>query len=373
MRRIAAALLTLLVLVANPARGQLIDRFRDNVSLRLVNRLIAGTVVDYTHNHGQDRRLYSPILGMPRDLYVYLPPGYTPTRAYPLILSLHMAYVDEHNFLSAQVLHLDRIIRRGEIPPVIVAVPDGTYGGENTTDAAHSLFINGLGGRVEDHIMEEVIPFLMTQYSIRPEREAHAIRGLSAGGFGAMSLAIRRRDFFGAVATLAAPLNLRYWNVNGRYFEDFDPVMFCWREHYDPDAVIGRFYGGLIRVRARKYIEPVFGPGPDLVGPIAVVNPADLLLSSGLRPGELAMYVHYPAEDNYNFDAHAESFAWLAAQRGIAVELVRDRLTRRHNLPYFDTNHAPTYRWLGRHLLPPTLPVGVTTGPRVSAAGTGHP
>jgi enterochelin esterase-like enzyme len=54
-----------------------------------------------------------------------------------------------------------------------------------------------------------VIPFLAAHYSIRPEREAHALVGTSAGGYGAMSLAIRHRDTIGAVATLAGPLNLR--------------------------------------------------------------------------------------------------------------------------------------------------------------------
>ena len=33
------------------------------------------------------------------------------------------------------------------------------------------------------------------------------------------------------------------------------------------------------------------------------------------------MYVNYPGRDNYNFDAQDKSFAWLAAQRGIAVDL----------------------------------------------------
>lgn len=357
MRRIAAAMLVVPFLSAGPARGQLIDQFRDNVNLRLANRLTAGTIVDYTHNHdhGRDRRMVSPILGMPRDLYVYLPPGYTPSRSYPLILYFHMGYVDEHTFLSAQILHLDRLIRKGQIPPVIVAAPDGTYGGENATDAEHSLYVNGLGGRVEDHIMGEVIPFLMSRYAIRPEREAHAILGVSAGGFGAMSLAIRRRDFFGAVATLAAPLNLRYTSVGPRdYRENFDPVTFRWSTRYDPDQVVGIFRLGLTRTTASKYIRPVFGDDPGVVERIATVNPADLLFTSGIRPGELAMYVHFPARDNYNFDAQNESFAWLARGLGHPVEVERDQLTKRHNLAYFDTNHSPAYRWLGRNLLPPT-------------------
>lgn len=357
MRRIAATLLPVLLMLGagSASRAQLIDRFRDNINLRVVDRLTAGTIVDLTHNHDEDRRIYSPVLGMPRDLYVYLPPGYTPTRSYPLILYFHMGYVDEHTFLSRQIVQLDKMIRKGEMPPVIVAAPDGTYTGENATDAPHSLYVNGLGGRVEDHIMGEVIPYLMTRYSIRPERQAHAIFGMSAGGFGALSLGIRHRDFFGAVATLAAPANMRYTTVGPKHYrENFDPVTYRWETEYDPDQIAGIFYAGLSRTPASKYVRPVFGDEPGVVSRIAEVNPADLLFTSGIAPGELAMYLHYPARDNYNFDAQNESFAWLARSRGIAVDLERDALTAHHNLAYFDTNHKPAYRWLACHLLPPT-------------------
>ncbi len=255
MRRIAPRFaLLLLVVVCVPARGQLIQRFRDNANLRWIDHRLAGTIDDYTQNHDQDRRLFSPILGMPRDLYVYLPPGYTPARQYPLILYFHMSYVDEHTFIkSRQIQQLDRLICQGKVPPVIVACPDGTYSGENSTRSAHSLYVNGLGGRVEDHVMNEVVPFLMGRYSIRPERQSHALLGASAGGFGAASLAIRRRDFFGAVATLAAPLNLRYSTVDDRYAADFDPATYRWKTTYDPEETAGVFYFGLGRTPAQAH------------------------------------------------------------------------------------------------------------------------
>src|SRR3954467_7241704 len=80
-----------LLALPSPAQAQL----KALASVDRINRKLAGQVVDYTHNHGADRRIYSPILGMPRDLYVYLPPGYSRHCAYPLVLYLHLAYVDE--------------------------------------------------------------------------------------------------------------------------------------------------------------------------------------------------------------------------------------------------------------------------------------
>jgi S-formylglutathione hydrolase FrmB len=333
-----------------PARAQFLNR----VNIERVNGRLAGYVVDYTNNHQADRRIFSPILGMPRDLYVYLPPGYNPACAYPLVLFFHMADVDEHYFAGSKLLQaVDEMIVHGEFPPALLACPDGTYSGWNQLNAKHSLYVNGSTGRFEDHILQEVIPFLTTHYSIRPEREAHAVVGFSAGGYGAMGLAIKHRDYFGAVATLAGPLNLRYSNSDGVYSHDFNPATYRWKTCYDPREVIGVFYLGLVRVRARKFMAPVFGEGNAAVDRIVRTNPADLIFSSHLQPGELFIYVNYPGRDNFNFDAQAESFSWLAAQNGIKVTMVHDpRAT--HSLAYFRDNIRPAFLWVGRHLLTPT-------------------
>jgi S-formylglutathione hydrolase FrmB len=339
----------IVVVVALSARGQV-----DNgTSGEWVNRHLAGHLVNYVKKHGIDRRIFSPILGMPRDLSVYLPPGYNPNCTYSLILFFHMADVDERYFIRSRLLReLDDLIVRGEFPPVVVACPDGSYGGWNSLNAKHSFYVNGIGGRFKDHILQEVIPFLTANYAIRPERQAHALVGLSAGGYGAMALAIEHRDYFGAVVTLAAPLNLRYSNCDEVYCEDFNPTTYRWKTRYNPEEIIGIFYAGLRKVRARKSIEPVFGEGAAVASRITRTNPADLIFSTDLQPGQLSIYVNYPGCDNFNFDAQAESFQWLAAQRGIEVTLVRDPKAT-HTLSYFRNNMCPAFIWLGQHILAP--------------------
>ena len=54
-----------------PANAQVFDL----VNLDHLNQKLQGKVVNYTQNHGADRRIVSSILGRPRYLYVYLPPG----------------------------------------------------------------------------------------------------------------------------------------------------------------------------------------------------------------------------------------------------------------------------------------------------------
>jgi S-formylglutathione hydrolase FrmB len=348
MLRLVAAVL-LIALASPPSMGQVFNK----VNLDRLNRKLCGKVVDYTSNHGQDRRICSTILGMKRDLYVYLPPGYDPKLAYPMVLFLHTAQVDEHTLIAPGIIEtVDAMIANGEFPPAVLACPDGTYEGVNRFKDPHSLYVNGKGGRFEDHLIGEVVPFVMSTYSIRPERQAHAILGMSAGGYGGMGLALKHRDVFGAVATLGGPLNMRYDTVDHDIREDFNPSTYRWKEDYDPDEVAAVFYFGLKKSRASKYIGPVYGEGSEVIGQIIRDNPADLLFSTDLQPGELALYANYPARDNWNFDAQDQSFAWLAKQKGVDVTLVGVPKAR-HTLRYFRSQQRPAFAWLARHILPP--------------------
>ena len=339
----------LILSLCTSAQAQL----RSFASVDRLNRHLAGRVVDYTHNHGEDHRIASPILGQPRDAYVYLPPCYDPAKAYPLVLYFHIARVDEHDFIgSGRLRELDKMIQAGTFPHAIVVCPDGTINGKNRLTAKPSFYINGVNGRFEDHVMSEVIPFVMSHYAVRAERESHAILGISGGGYGALSIAIRRRDFFGVAATMAAPVNLSYDNCHDDVLEDFHPETYRWETEYEPDRVVGRFYGGLRRVRAQYFLEPIFGSRPEeVLSRVTATNPASLIDQSGLQPGELAIYLHYAGRDGYNFDAHNQSFAWLAAQRGIKVTLESDP-DAEHGFRYFRRNHGAAFRWLGQHLAP---------------------
>jgi S-formylglutathione hydrolase FrmB len=343
------AVIVLIVLASGPAEAQIFNW----VNLDRLNRRLEGRIVDHTANHGQDRRICSPILGMKRDLYVYLPPNYNPNLAYPMVLYLHTAQIDEHTLLGPGIIEtVDAMIARGEFPPAIIACPDGTYEGVNRISAHHSLYVNGLGGRFEDHLVQEVIPFVMNTYSVRPEREAHAILGTSAGGYGGMGLALKHRELFATIATLGGPLNMRYDNAQGRYLDDFDPATYRWKTTYNPNEIAASYYCGLTHSRAKKYIQPVYGQGEDVIAGLKRDNPADLLFTTDLQPGELAIYANYPGRDNWNFDAQDQSFAWLAAQKGVDVTLVKVPKAQ-HSLRYFRSQQRPAYLWLAPHLLPP--------------------
>src|SRR5579859_7484884 len=112
--------------------GQAPPAFLGRHQFERVNRVLCGQLIDFTHNHGADRRIWSPALCEHRDLYVYLPPGFDPSKKYPLAIFLHGAIQDEKFFLQAPVQAFDDAIAKGLLPPVIIAVPDGSLRGRAT-------------------------------------------------------------------------------------------------------------------------------------------------------------------------------------------------------------------------------------------------
>src|SRR5262249_47134819 len=171
--------------------------WHDRDALDRTNAQLHGQVIDYTHNHGADRRIWSTALHQPRDLYVYLPPGFDPHLRYAAVVWLHGFSQDELSFLRYVVKPLDEAIACGKIPPVIVVAPDGSLKGRPQLSNGGSFFVNSDAGAFEDYVIQDVWQFLVTNYPIRPEREAHVLAGISMGGGAAFNLGIKYRNCFG--------------------------------------------------------------------------------------------------------------------------------------------------------------------------------
>jgi hypothetical protein len=289
--------------------------------LEHLNRQLAGQVVDYTDNHGEDRRLYSPALGHKRNVYVYLPPCFDPEQRYPAIIWMHGYHQDERSFLDEVAPEIDRAICTGRLPPVLVIAPDGSLS-RGIIYHPGSFFINSQAGRYEDYTIQDVWGFLVTHYPIRPEPEAHVLAGASMGGFGAYNLGIKHRTEFRVVVGIFPPLNLRWVDCHGRYRSKFDPECWGWRTEYRRHEVVARF-AVVIAVRLKWLLDPLFGKfGDDVIDNISRENPIELIDSYALREGELAMWVGYGGKDEFNTDAQIDSFLYRARERGLTVTSV---------------------------------------------------
>jgi S-formylglutathione hydrolase FrmB len=317
-----------------------------------INRKLSGRLVDYTHNHGNDNRIWSRALYEKRDLYVYLPPSFDSDLHYPIILWLHGFGQDEESFATIVVPLIDKAMSEGKLPPAIVAAPDGSFKGRASLFSSGSFFLNSKSGDFEDYLMQDVWDFVVSHYPIRPERGAHVLAGVSMGGFAAFNQGFKHRKAFGVVIGVFPPLNLRWVNCRGRYFANFDPKDWGWRTKFDRGhEVIARFYGGLLTVRLRQVVDPLFGRGPEAVYEVSRENPIEMVDRLGLREGELAMYVAYGGKDEFNIDAQVESFLYLMKCRGITVDVGYDRKGR-HNVATALKLFPDIIEWLAQQLAP---------------------
>jgi len=314
-----AVLALLLISVTAPA-GMLCT----HGDLNRLNRRLHGQIVDYTHNHGADRRIWSPALCEKRDLYVYLPPCYDPGQQYPFILWLHGYAQDEHAFLEYVVEPLDQAISCGQLPPLIVAAPDGSLTGTARYLKAGSFFLNNKAGRFEDFIMQDVWNFVTVSYPIRPEREAHVLAGASMGGGAAYNLSIKYRDRVKHVIGIFPPLNLRWLDCHCKYMRPFDPCCWGWRTDFSRRCeVVGRFYV-VIAIRLRRIFDDLYDIGPETAAQVSWENPIEMIDRLSLQEGELNMYIAYGGRDQFNINAQVESFLYRAGQRGLTVAVDYD-------------------------------------------------
>lgn len=140
-----------------------------------------------------------------RELPVYLPPGYGPaSRGKRLGLIVYLPgfmgggrTVANYNPWKENLLErFDRLIAAGKAAPAVLVVADGftSFGG--------SQYVNSSAvGRYEDHIADELVPFFVDKFGAGAAEGARAVIGKSSGGFGALSLALRRPGVFGHAAS----------------------------------------------------------------------------------------------------------------------------------------------------------------------------
>jgi S-formylglutathione hydrolase FrmB len=332
-----------LAFVAQQADAGLLGRER----FRRVNMKLHGQVLDFTNNHGCDNRLWSPALCQRRDVYVYLPPGYTPEKKYPLGIFLHGATQDEQFFLEQPLELFDKAIACGELPPVVLVAPDGSIMGRPSLFNSASWWANSRAGNFEDYLMHDVWNFVMENFSIHPEREAHALFGVSMGGCGAYAHAMKYKDRIKICAGFMPALNLRWVDCHGRYNSRFDPDCWGWREEASPLEIIGRPGWGLLKIRYCNLFGPACGRfGAESIAELSRINPIEIMERVNLQDKELDLYVAYGGKDEFSMDAQVDSFLYLAKQRGVTVAVDFDPQGR-HDVTSGVRQFAAALRWVG--------------------------
>lgn len=154
--------------------------------------------------HGVVRQHFylSKSLGRLRAFDVYTPPGYdalTDTR-YPTLYLQHGSGDNQDTWTVHGKAHwiLDNLLAQGRVKPMVVVMMDG-----------HAVIPGGAGGQnntalFERDLLEDVMPFVETNYRVKPEAASRAIVGLSMGGGQSLTIGLNHLDRFAWVGGFSA-------------------------------------------------------------------------------------------------------------------------------------------------------------------------
>ena len=249
--------------------------------------------------------LHSDALGVDKAVQVYLPRGYDaqPARRWPVFYYLHGLGGDETNWVSRG--KLDAAADQLALAAIVV-MPDGDDSfyvdsalpidfdqckkdGAGLFNPGHEPFDTACvrTRAYETYVARDLVGWVDAHYRTIARRDGRAIAGLSMGGFGAMSLALRHPDEFAAAASHSGAIALLY-----RGPRPFAPGkaelasdVADWSKGRGPRGWIAGLFGGDIAAwKAHDVVE----------------------LAGRLSPGKVALYIDCGTEDDFALQDNAQ-------------------------------------------------------------------
>ena len=162
---------------------------------------------------------------------VITPDTYTDARHYPVLYLLH-GYSDNYSSWIDKVPKIKDYVDQYHL---IIVCPDGNYSSWYMDSPVDSTF------RYETYVARELTEWVDKHYHTVASREGRAITGLSMGGHGALFLAFRNQDVYGAAGSMSGGVDLRPFPENwelkkrlGTYAE--------YPENWEANSVINLVY-----------------------------------------------------------------------------------------------------------------------------------
>ncbi|MDQ0474139.1 alpha/beta hydrolase [Labrys wisconsinensis] len=158
-------------------------------------------------------KINSKALGGKLPVMVYVPQATPPTGGWPVLYLLHGLGGCERDWVELGEIQvtLDRLIATGRIRPMMVVMPG----------AANSWYVDsgtvGGPGDYETAIIEDLPRAIQKRFPVAVSPRSRAIAGVSMGGYGALRLALKHPEMFGAVASMSGAIwqNLPVALANG--------------------------------------------------------------------------------------------------------------------------------------------------------------
>jgi S-formylglutathione hydrolase FrmB len=144
--------------------------------------------------------IYSNAMKRSYKCVVIKPDNYKKVKAFPVVYLLH-GY--SGNF-SNWVTRVPQLKNYADQYGVLIVCPEGEYSSWYVDSPVDSAY------RFETYVGTEVPAFIDAHYKTIRDRKARAIAGLSMGGHGALFIAFRNAERFGACGSMSGVMDVKY-------------------------------------------------------------------------------------------------------------------------------------------------------------------
>ena len=208
---------------------------------------------------------YSSTIGAMRNADVILPYGYNHASSYPVLYMLHGMGGNNKSWSDMGVKYIVQNLHyENNVPDMIVVCVDCFV----STAVQSEVAISEMGrayDRVENELINDLMPYINTHYSTKTGRGNTAIAGYSLGGRGALAIGFKHQNEFGYIGAFSAASGV-IPNGSGRSvlstqmsdfvleYGDF-PMLFI--NVGETDGICGnscRFYDEALTARGIKHI-----------------------------------------------------------------------------------------------------------------------
>jgi S-formylglutathione hydrolase FrmB len=127
---------------------------------------------------------------------IVCPDNFSTSKSYPVVYILH-------GYSGSYRSKLCGISKLADSYEFIIVFPDGGFGSWYFDSPVDSTF------RYETYISKELVDFVDKTYPVIKSPKGRAITGVSMGGHGALYLAFRHQDIFGAAGSISGGVDFR--------------------------------------------------------------------------------------------------------------------------------------------------------------------
>jgi enterochelin esterase-like enzyme len=154
----------------------------------------------------------SKTVGNKRKALIYMPPGYSKEKKYPVLYLLHGIGGDEKEWLNGgqpQVI-LDNLYAGNKIEPMIVVLPNGRAMKDDraTGNIMASDKVEAFAAFEKD-LLKDLIPYIEKNYPVIKDPDHRAIAGLSMGGGQSLNFGLGNLDKFAWIGGFSSAPNTK--------------------------------------------------------------------------------------------------------------------------------------------------------------------